>query len=363
MAERVTRLAVLNEGLRELEFLERPVPAPPPGGVVLRVELAGVCGTDVHFWNGAAPFPAPMVLGHEGVGVIVELGSGAVTDHAGVPVREGDRVVWVPLRVCDRCYACTVSADPTACANVEYYCGPDEPNWAAFADLVWLTPDIRFYRIPDDTPSEAVAAFGCALPTMLEALERAGGIRPHESVVVQGSGPVGLAATFLASVSGAARVVTIGAPPHRLEAARAFGADHTIDIAETTSPDERVELARGWLDGRGADVVIEATGVLQAFDEGLSLVAKGGRYIVVGLWSADGNVTLSPSRLNNDNLKIVGSSLAHPKQYHRAVLLTQRHHRSYPLAEAVTGHYPLERTADALDAAARMESIKAVIAP
>jgi 5-exo-hydroxycamphor dehydrogenase len=354
---------VLDGAPERVELVEATVQAPGPGATLLRVEMAGVCGTDVHFWTGLTPYPAPMVLGHEGVGIVEELGEGVVADHAGVPVRTGDRVVWVPERACGRCHGCVVRGDSSMCEQLEVYCSPGGDNWAAWADFALLPPGMPFFRVAEGTPPEAVAAFGCALPTMLQAFERAGGLRPGQDVIVQGSGPVGLAATLLARLSGAASVVVIGAPRHRLEAARALGADAVVDIDVTTDPGRRGELAREATLGRGADLVIEATGVLAAVSEGLALTAKGGRYLVVGLWGTPGSVAISPMDLNNANQSIVGSSFCQPRHHLQAVRMAERHHASTPLAEMVSDKFALADAARALDASRRQETLKAVIVP
>jgi threonine dehydrogenase-like Zn-dependent dehydrogenase len=134
-----------------------------------------------------------------------------------------------------------------------------------------LLPDgVPFYRILDDTPSEALIGFGCAMPTMLQGLERIGGIAVSQTVVIQGCGPVGLAATLLARISGAREIIVLGAPTRRLEMARRYGATATVDLDEVKSSDERIARIRDLTEGRGAEVVIEAAGALPAFGEGFS---------------------------------------------------------------------------------------------
>jgi len=325
--------------------------------------MGGVCGTDVHLWHGDFPLPAPVVLGHEGIGIVEELGDGVSADHAGTPVAVGDRVYWAPLRPCHRCYYCTVLKDFSLCENLLLFGGADDPTWASYTDYAWLPEGMSFYRIPDDTPSEAVIAFGCAMPTMLQGLERLGGISPNQNVVVQGCGPVGLAATLLARLSGARRVIVIGAPERRLEAARGLGATATIDLDRVPDEDERSRQVRELTEGRGADVVIEAAGVLAAFPEGPKLLAKNGRYLIVGLWSGQGGAPVDPRYLNNNNLKVIGTALAQPQHYYQAIHVAQAHHGELPMAEAVTHRFPIEESQRALEAVSRLETVKAVITP
>lgn len=365
MTQRTGKRAVLVAANQPLEIWERPVAEPAAGEVLVRLTHGGVCGTDVHFWRGEVPLPGPVVLGHEGVGVVEALGAGVGTDYAGAPLAVGDRVYWQPVAPCQRCYACTVLGDVSMCENAfaGVFGDAGGPTAASYSDYATLRAGLPFYRVPDDTPSDAVIALGCALPTMLQGLERLGGIRPGMSVVVQGCGPVGLAATLLAHLSGAAPLIVIGAPARRLAVARQCGAAHTLDMADMVDQEERI--ARVWqlTGGRGADVVIEAAGALPAFGEGLQLLARGGRYLVVGLWSAPGAVPVEPRLINNRNLRIIGTELAQPRHLYQALQVVQAQHRHLPLAEMVTHRYRIEDSQQALEAVARLETIKAVITP
>ena len=203
MTQRTGKRAVLVAANQPIEIWERPVADPAPGEVLVRLTHGGVCGTDVHFWRGEVPLPGPVVLGHEGVGTVDALGAGVATDYAGTPLAVGDRVYWQPVAPCQRCYACTVLGDVSMCENAfaGVFGDAGGPTTASYCDYATLRAGLPFYRVPDDTPSDAVIALGCALPTMLQGIERLEGIRPGMSVVVQGCGPVGLAATLLAHLS------------------------------------------------------------------------------------------------------------------------------------------------------------------
>lgn len=365
MTSRMSKRAVLVEAKKPIEIWERAVPPPGPGETLVRVELAGVCGTDVHLWRGEAPLPGPVVLGHEGVATIEETGDGVSTDYAGTPVRRGDRVYWVPLSPCGRCYACTVEKELTHCPSAlgALFRDAAAPPSACYAEVAWLPDGMAFYRIPDDTPSEAVIAFGCAMPTMLKGLERLGGIAMNQTVAVQGCGPVGLAATLLARASGAGDLIVLGAPKQRLAMAKRLGATATIDLDEVRSPEERVRRVRELTGGRGAEVVIEAAGAVAAFGEGLQLAAMGGRYLVVGLWSAPGAVPVEPRYLNNNNLHIIGTALFEARHVYGAIQVARRYHREFPMADAVTHRFPLVESQKALETVAALESVKAVVVP
>jgi threonine dehydrogenase-like Zn-dependent dehydrogenase len=365
MSNRLGKRAVLVEANRPIEVWERPIRPPAAGEVVLRVQMAGVCGTDVHLWRGEVALPGPVVLGHEGVATIEELGSGVVTDYAGVPVRLGDRVYWLPVRPCHRCYDCTVRNDPMQCESMllDFLRDAAEPPSNCYSEFAWLPAGMPFYRIPDDTPSEAVIAFGCAMPTMLQGLEHIGGITVNQTVAIQGCGPVGLSAVLLARISGASEIVVLGAPKRRLEMARRLGATATIDLDEIKSSDERIARVLELTNGRGTEVVIEATGALRAFGEGMQFVAKGGSYLIVGLWSTPGTVSFEARYLNNRNLRIQGTQGFLGRHIYGAIQVARMHHGKLPMAEAVTHRFRLAEAQKALEAVSRLETIKAVITP
>ena len=360
----VKRAVLVNPG-SPVEVWDGPVPPAAGGDVVVSVELAGVCGTDHHLACGDIPLPGPIVLGHEGVGRIEELGPDVSTDYAGDPIQPGDLVYWLPVQPCHRCYACNIMRDPSMCPNLlsGMFRAADEPPSATYAQFSWLPAGMAFFRIPPDTPPEAVIAFGCAMPTMLNAMERLGGIRYGQNVVVQGCGPVGLAAVLLAHLGGAGSITVIGAPARRLEMARRLGATTTIDLMAVTDEDERVAAVVEQTGGRGAEVVIECAGQLPAFGEGLRLVAQDGTYLVVGLWSAPGTTSVEPRLINNANVRIVGSALESPRHIYQAIQVARMAHRRFPLADVVSHRFALEESQEALDAVGRVEPIKAVIVP
>lgn len=362
---RTSKRAVLVKANQPVEIWEKPMNPPAPGETLLRVKYAGVCGTDVHLWRGEIPLPSPIVLGHEGIGAVEELGEGVTTDYAGAPLKRGDLVYWVPLLPCYRCYDCTVVEDLTQCdqALSALFRDAAAPPSCCYTELAILPRGMAFYRIPEDTPAEAVIAFGCAMPTMLQGIERIGGIAVNQTVVVQGCGPVGLASTLLARASGAREVIVIGAPKARLEMAKRLGATATIDLGETKTAEERIAKVKDFTGGRGGEIVIEATGAVPAFGEGVQLVCKGGSYLIVGLWSAPGTVPVEPRYLNNMNLRIIGTALYEGRHIHGAIQVARRHHATLPMVEALTHKVPLAECQKALDAVGKLESVKAVVLP
>jgi len=150
-----------------------------------------------------------------------------------------------------------------------------------FSEYGYVMPEAGRIFVPENISNELASLSSCALRSVMNAMDILDGVHTTDVVVVQGSGPLGLLATSVAKISGARRVITIGAPDARLAIATAFGADETLSI-ERTSPEQRAERVRSFTDGRGADIVMEFTGHPQAINEGLDLIRRGGSYVIVG---------------------------------------------------------------------------------
>lgn len=336
-------------------------PDPEPGELVVRVSLAGVCGTDAHRLSGDLGTPlAPACFGHEGVGVVEALGESAGLDSSGTPLVVGDRVFWQPPAPCGECHTCVIDENPALCERLQWPAPADRPNAASYRELATLGPNNLVYRIPEGTSDEAVIAFGCAMPTALAGFRRLGELTG--TVLIQGSGPVGLASVVVASISGATQIIVIGDPAPRLDVARRLGATEIISLAETTveSRHARVmELTGGW----GVDAIVEAAGHPSAFPEGFELLANNGRYLILGLYSGKAKMPVDLVWLNNHNLRIIGSLSARDEEYRRTVEIATEHGGRLDFASLVTHRYPLERTEEAITAAGAGTPVKAVVVP
>lgn len=344
-----------------LETWEVAVADPEPGGALVRVVIGGVCGSDVHILSGeAGDMPFPIILGHEGVGRVERLGDGVSTDYAGTPVAAGDLVYWSPIALCRRCYSCTV-LEETPCENTQFFEDASKPNWGSYADFAWLPNAMPFYRLPDHAQPEAVAALGCALPTVLRGFDRCGPVKVGDSVVVQGAGPVGLSAVLVAAQAGARDVIVIDASPVRLEAARKLGATAVVSLAD--APEERKRQIYDRTGKAGPDIVVEAAGALPAFPEGVDLSGIHSRYIILGLWGAIGTQPISPRDLTLKNLTIAGASFPKPKHYYHAMQFAARLQDRVPLAELVTHRFSIADAQQALDATRSGTAVKAIIDP
>jgi len=357
----MAKAAVLvGEGL--VEAREVPIFEPEAGGILVSVIVGGVCGTDLHMINRlATEFPLPIFLGHEGVGRIEKLGPGMDRDHAGETVNVGDLVYWSPMVACNQCYTCTI-LESSPCTHAAHFAEADKPSWCSHADYAWLPRGMSFFKLPDGVSSDAVIALGCALPTAVGSMDIVGGVKFGETVVVQGAGPVGLAAVLVANVSGAREIIVIDNNQKRLERAKQLGATATLSLDELTL-DQRKQATLDICGAAGPDLVVEAAGYLPAFPEGISLGGHAGRYVVIGLWGEAGDATIQPRDLVLKNMQVRGSMAPRPKHYYRALHLAARMADKVPLSDLITHRFSIDNAADAYKAVESGEAVKVVIDP
>ncbi|WSJ18696.1 zinc-binding dehydrogenase [Nocardia sp. NBC_01327] len=326
----------------------------------------GVCGTDLHLQQGHLPIPVPLVLGHEGLGTVAELGDGVHEDSLGEPIAVGDRVMWASSISCGQCVPCRQHREPTLCEHRLTYgvnrpISDAVPLAGAWAECILLHPGATIVKIPSAVDDLAAMSFACAGPTMVHALYERRPVRLGETVVVQGSGPVGLAAAAFAQLSGAKSVVIVGGPDERLDKAKECGiGDFHVNIVDQNS-DTAIQQARDLLPSSGADLVIECTGSPLAIQQGIGFARRGGSYLIVGQYTDAGPTTINPHHIVRQQLDVIGSwafSGAHLVEYVRMLpALTSR----FDLAGLVTS-FPLSDYADALTAVQSGKALKAVLA-
>ncbi len=349
-----------------IDIREYSRPDLPPGSALLRTSSSEVCGTDVHLWHGRlAGVPYPIIPGHISAGVIDSM-RGPLRGIDGAEIREGDAVVFFDVhRTCGRCRACTVHRTPTRCSARRVYGITDpasEGLFGGWAQAIYLEPGVGLARLPRSVSVDDYIGGGCGLLTAVHIAERAG-IRLGDAVVVQGTGAVGLSATALARVAGAALVIAIGAPAERLQLAQRMGADMVLDLA-STSEVERLEQVRAATHGEGADIVIEAAGSAAAIAEGLNLARDGGRYVIAGHYTDVGDSSINAHRqINRKHLDIHGCWGSEPRHFLRALSILERHAATIPWREVGARRYGLGQLDAALADAEAMRIPKALVDP
>ncbi|MFW6195686.1 MAG: alcohol dehydrogenase catalytic domain-containing protein, partial [Chloroflexota bacterium] len=228
--------AALYQGLEKgFTIDELPVPEVEPGGALVRVTAASICGSDLHYWRGDSVMPPenlPRITGHEFTGRIHSLGKGVETDSLRRPLKEGDRVAFPFIFPCMRCYNC-IRGELNVCPyrmrrNIRYKFNEYPYCDGGFAEYFYLQPGHFVFKVPDELPDAAVAPVNCAMSQVLFALNKAQ-INTGDNVVVQGAGGLGIYAAAIARDLGASKVISVDAQKTRLDLAKRCGATHTIN--------------------------------------------------------------------------------------------------------------------------------------
>ncbi len=356
------RAAVIPAPYQPLEVRSYPEPNLEPGAVLLKTLASEVCGTDVHLWHGRlAGVPYPLIPGHISVGEVLETG-GAVSDINGDQVVPGEAVTFLDVHgTCYNCWYCLVAKQSTRCPHRRVYgitYGAEDGLLGGWSERIYLKPGVKIVKMAASVSPEEWIAGGCGLPTALHAVDLAG-IKLGDRVVVQGAGPVGLSACALAAASGASWVGVIDAVPHRLKTAKKMGADTLIPLDS-----DMVNAVRQATGGRGADVVIEASGSPAAVPQGCQLARDGGRYIVVGQYSDNGDAQLNPHYdINRRHLTIQGCWGVDFSHVYRAMEALARFGDRFAWTDIISARYKLEDAGAALAAVESRKVVKALIVP
>ena len=327
---RTGRAAVMSG--EKFEIREYPVPDPEPGSILLKQELAGICGTDLHNWEYQR-LQGEIILGHENVGIIDSLGSGVETDYLGNPIAPGDRVLFAP---------------GTNKGAYGFLQAEEAPYLrGGFGEYIYLwNPDSVVLKT--DMPAE-VAVITEPFTIGVHGAMRSG-LQFGDTVVVQGSGAIGLLTLVAAKVSGAGRLIMVGGPKGRLELAERLGADLTIDIADIPDPEERTKIVReNTPRGEGADVVFECAGFLPAIPEGVTFLRHSGTYVAMGHFVDVGSFDCNPNQMfmrRNMRLEAVWASA--PEHFVRALPILERN--EYAFADLVSHTIPIDRVAEGFNA-------------
>jgi L-iditol 2-dehydrogenase len=354
------RAAVVTANNAPLEILRVPIPELEPGALLVRIVASTLCGTDVHRWHGplSSKDTLPFITGHEPCGIVERI-NGERTDILGDPVRPGDRIVWSYV-ACGSCYYCSVALQPCIC--------PGRASWGhnasdqypyllgSVAEYMYVPPPCLLIKVPDEVTSASAAAAACAYRTVMHGFDRLGAIKSTETVVVQGSGPLGNFATAVAKDHGAKRVLVIGAPAARLEVAKRMGADAVLNLDEVREARERTAWVREHTAGRGADIVIQVANNA-AVPEGLTMLRPGGRFVNIG---AGGKADVAVDRLP-EQMTFYTVRSGEPRHWLQAIDFLASRKDRFPFEEMISASYRLEEVNEAMAAMASFSVVKPVI--
>ena len=334
-----------------IELREVDVPAVGAGDILVKVGAAGICGSDVHYYQwtrGSEIVQVPVILGHEFAGEVVEVGSNVVT------VEVGDRVCAVPGMACGSCGNCQAGRGDLCTSML----GPGIRSDGFFAEYGRLTAGAKLFKLPPEV-SMAAAALMEPLCVCLNAID-VSGLRVGYSAAVLGPGPIGLLTTALLRAGGASPILVAGtaADGMRLALAERLGADVTVDVTQ-------VDLAAkaGELTAAGFDLVFEATGSPPAIQQSLNLVKRGGQVVLLGIYGAPAELDPTPMvRASKNLISAYGYGGAYTEAtWKRALgLLASGRIDVEPI---ITHRLPLTRAEEAFQLALQKQAAKVLLIP
>jgi len=347
---------VFTEPSAPIEFTEVELAAPGPGEVRVKIAAAGVCHSDLHVKRGEWDAPAPLVMGHEGSGVVTELGEGVTS------LAVGDHVVlsWVPP--CGECRYCrsghearcqkvaTVVApkgvlfDGTSRltrdgATVHHYLGV-----SSFAEEV-VVPASGAVKVRDDAPLDVIAVVGCAVATGVGAVLNTAAVEPGSTVAVIGCGGVGLNVVQGAKLAGAERIVAIDVLADKTQMALQFGATDRIDASKGDAVEQLFELIPD-----GVDYAFDAIGRTITTEQAIRMLGLGGAAVIVGLPPTGAKASFEPLVLAEADQRILGSNYGSVRPSIDIPALVDRYmDGQLKLDPLISGRRPLAEAAEAFD--------------
>jgi len=361
------KAAVLEAFEQPLVFKDFEVCPLAEGEALVKLTASGVCGSDVHMWHGKDPrTPLPMILGHEGVGEIADIG-GERFDLLGRKLKPGDKVMWERGAMCGHCYYCVVRKQPALCPNrktygISFSCTDPPHLRGCYAEYLHLQNTAHYIRIDDDIDPAVLVAASCSGATAANAIELSR-VRAGDVVLVVGPGPVGLFAMAMSLKAGASRVYAVGteADTARLELAKEFGAAGTLNSADTTS-EQRAEFLRDATGGIGPNVILDCTGAIGALEEYLPLTAPGGVYSIPGIAEPRRDVSMDVfTNFARKGASLQGVWVSDTNHLWQSIQLVLA--RDYPFEKLVTHRFALDDATEALQTGAKPEAIKVVLEP
>jgi Zn-dependent alcohol dehydrogenase len=364
------RAAVCTALDQPLEVMELELEPPRAGEIAVRLGASGVCASDVSVLKGELPSPLPIVLGHEGAGVVTAVGKGVTS------VTVGDHVVVTAMPQCGVCYRCA-RGQPNLCEvgdpvllsgalrdGTHRFATADGTAVAqmvasgTFAEEV-VVSDISVVPIAPDVPFGPAALLGCGVLTGYGAAVNAAAIRPGHSVCVIGCGSVGLAAVQGARLAGAGSIIAVDLVPAKLDLALAVGATAVVP----GGGDDVVALVRKETAGRGVDVAIECVGAQATVDQAIAMTGKGGEVVFVGAGDRDTRVNVPQFRGLVGPAKTLKGVLFGSADIRRDITRIVGAYRAgrFELDAMVTHTFPLDDVNDALAALGRHDVVSAVV--
>jgi len=362
------KAAILWEQGAPLSVEEAELEAPRAGEVLAELKAAGVCHSDLHPARGDWPARTPLVLGHEGAGVVREVGEGVTS------VRTGDHIVFCWAPPCGKCPPC-LEDRPVLCDRLERTTyrnrlpaggsrlrarGQHVAHFngtACFADFAVVAEEGAI-PVPADVPFEVLATLGCAVVTGIGAVTNAARVERGARVAVIGAGGVGLNVVQGAVLARCEKIIAVDTRPRPLNLARDFGATHTIEAGAGNVAEE----VRALTDERGADYVFDTVGTPATISQALEFVRKGGTVVLTGLSRTDSLASIPAFPFVMQEKRLIGSLYGSGRPLLDIPYLVTRYQAGeLKLRELVSRTYHLDGVNDALAALAAGEGARGII--
>lgn len=366
---RTALAAVLYESGKPMVIEEVTVLPPQAGEVTVRMKAAGVCHSDLHVIKGDLPMTCPIILGHEGAGIVEEVGAGVTS------VQPGDHVIPIWRASCGRCEYC-LNGKPALCDmgtamrftgtmpdgqtrfrnargdSIRHYAGV-----STFSSLSTM-PEAAVVKIDADFPLWKAALIGCGVITGVGAVTYAAQVRPGSTVAVYGCGGIGLNIIQGAKLVSSSQIIAVDTKANKETWAMQMGATHFIN-ASTCDP---VQAVKELTKGRGVDYAFEAVGLPQPIEQAYDSVRKGGTCVVSGICRADARAAINVNQLVYAEKTLKGTLYGSARPRIDLIHLIEMHrHGHLLLDELLTRTYPLEQINEAYKSLERGEVARSLI--
>ena len=360
-------------GQKKIEVQQIPIPALGDDDILVKVEGAGICGTDVHEWK-ADPFGLiPVILGHEGTGEVVAVGKNVTSDTAGKPLKVGDKIVTSVLS-CGECYACRMVPGRTnLCDNQGVFGligdkrGTAEGNrvngW--FADYMVIKGGygVTYFQVNElNLKQRMILELACVCVHALERGQKTGLLNFGSKVLVQGCGPVGLVMITVLRAAGINHIIAVDGNEDRLKVAQRMGAKTTICFRrpDEDTIDKRVAKVKAIASGVGVDFAFQCTGAPVAAADIYSYIRRGGGMCEMGFFVNNGEYSINPHlAMCNKEINIVGSWDYSAEDYPTTMaFLRQCKEMNIPIEDLITHSFPLDKMNEAMETNVAQKGIK-----
>ncbi|MBO5355569.1 MAG: alcohol dehydrogenase catalytic domain-containing protein [Clostridia bacterium] len=360
-------------GAKTIEVQEIPIPALGDDDILVKVEGAGICGTDVHEWKSDPFGLIPVILGHEGTGEVVYTGKNVKTDTAGKPLKVGDKIVTSVIS-CGDCYACRMVPGRTNLCDKQGVFGligdkrgteeGNRPNgWFADYMVIKGGHGVTYFQVNDlNLKQRMILELACVCVHALERGQKTGLINFGSKVLVQGCGPVGLVMITVLRAAGVNHIIAVDGNEDRLKVAQKMGAKTTVCFKrpDEDTLDKRVAKVKAVANNVGVDFAFQCTGAPVAAADIYSYIRRGGGMCEMGFFVNNGEYQVNPHfAMCNKEIDIVGSWDYSAEDYPKTVaFLKQTAEMGIPIEDLITHTFPLDKMNEAMETNVAQKGIK-----